>query len=335
MSPKGHENYDLIQINSLLSLGSHVTLVGRTGHFDSVPRNNNVEVKELPEWCFRKFCHLKPLCYRLQEILTLLYISYKFSPKKYDWTILLCYDILSTFFFRTKSKVILIDHNNVGQLDNRLKLLLTKIYPDYAHIALNRQMLTRLQELLPNHKVRYIPHGLVPSFTDKLSSEKYASTESFVFCPVNQNFDRVKVSSLFNSNKFLDYLNSQNIVFYVKYFEGIREDRKEMQVIKDRINDDDYKYLIKNSIAVILPYTEEFRYRCSGILFECVANDTTVICMSNPATSIYKDVIDMYEFENAKKLIECIEQRIDNGKRICDKNLLSPTSYWKDFLNLR
>lgn len=333
MSPKGHENYDLIQIKSLLALGYHITLVGRKGHFDCVPQDHNIDIKELPEWCFRKFRHLKPLCYRLQEIFTLLYIYCKLTPKKYDWTVMLCYDILSVFFFRTKGKVVLIDHNNVGQLDNSLKLFLTKAYPDYAHIALNKQMHARLEELLPKHKVRYIPHGLVPAFVDNQPSIQYANKEKFLFCPVNQNFDKIKVSSLFNSDSFLDYLKSNNIVFYIKYFEGIREDRKEIQVIKDRISDLDYKFLIKNSIAVILPYTEEFRYRCSGILFECVANDTTVICKRNPATSIYNGEIDMYEFDDDSQLIECIEKRIDSGKRIYDKTPLSPTSYWKEFLN--
>lgn len=333
MSPQGHENYDLIQIKSLLSLGFNITLVGRKGYFDSVPRNNTIEVKDLPRWCFRKFRYLKQLCYRIQGILTLFYISYRFSPRKYDWTVLLCYDILSTFFFRTKSKVVLIDHNNVGQLDNSIKLLLTKAYPVYAHIALNKQMQAKLEKLLPKHNVCYIPHGLVPAFADTLPSKKFDSTKRILFCPVNQNFDKVEVSSLFNNDKFLDYLNSQNIVFYVKYFEGIRNDRKEMHVIKGRINDADYRYLIKKSMAVILPYTEEFRYRCSGILFECVANDTTVICKSNPATNIYKGVIDMYVFEDITQLVECIEQRIDNGIITCDKNLLSPTSYWKDFLS--
>lgn len=332
MSPKGHENFDSIHIKSLLSLGYNLTLIGREGQFDCIPHNERLIIKKLPNWCFHTFTFFKPLFVRIQEILALIYIMCRYNPKQYDYTIFLCYDILSTFFFRTKGKVILINHNNVGQLDNKIKLILTKTYPEYMHISLNEQMQIRLTELLPGHNVEYVPHGLVPPFINVTTSNFINNSTQILFCPVNLNFNRAAISLIFNDDTFLDYLKSKNMVLYVKSFKGLRNDRNELYIIKERVNDDDYKYLITKSLAVILPYTEEFKYRCSGIMFECVANDITVICKRNPSTSIYKDQIDMYEFDNVSQLIDCIENRIHNGKRAYNKELLSPTSYWREIL---
>lgn len=335
MSPSGHKNFDKIHVESLLELNCNLKIVGKRGHFTDISNKQNIEICELPNWCCSRIKYLKPLFVRIQSILALLYIRAKYAQNDYDYTIFLCYDILSIFFYRTVSNVILIDHNNVGQLKNKVKLFLTKNYPDYAHIALNKQMCQKLRDLLPEHNVFYIPHGLVPAFTNTHISEKYANSENFLFCPVNQNFDQKKIASLFNNDFLLDYLKEKNLVLYVKFFVGIREDRKEIQVISERLSEEDYKYLIKNSLAVILPYTEEFKYRCSGIMFECVANDTTLICYTNPAISIFNGEIDMYEFETSLQLVDCINARLNNGRKFYNKEFLNPTSYWRDFFKVK
>ena len=333
LSPNGHENFDKIHIEALVNLGHNLTLVGKKGQFDKVENKDKINIEVLPPWAFKQTVILNSLFSRLIGITTLLYIMFRYSGKKYDFTLFLCYDILSLFFFRTRSRVVLIDHNNIGQLDNKIKFSLTNWYNEEMHVCLNEHMQQRLSLLLPKHRIEHVPHGLIEAYSGSVKPEYIHDNERFLFCPVNRNFNHKIISNLLKSNKVKDYLKAQNIVLYTKPIDGLSESDF-IHILNNRIPDCEYYYLIRNSIAVLLPYTVEFKYRCSGIFFECITNDASVLIWDNQSFSSYTNITDMYSFDDAESLIQSIDQCILNGKRMFDKNIFSPTEYWHNILKV-
>lgn len=326
LSPKEHTNFDLIHIKSLLELGHDLHLVGREGQFPRVAAYNEVQITQIPEEFYgvRSFHSLTD---RIQGIRILRWVKRNIPLDDYDQIVFLSYDILSIFCFKTSVKVFLVNHNNVDQFDSKIKLYLTRNLPDhYIHIALNEYMEAKLKECLLGKKVQYVPHGyLEPSgIATRPSTVKEDSL--FVFCPVNRNYDAELINELVNSSLLNDYLRENNITVYVKS-QLISVPTEYVHVI-GMLTDEEYNYMLTNAMAVLLPYGEEFRYRCSGILFECVARNTPIIATEREALKIYHEKINIHFFKDSESLIGALKKIIDSEKKTFNTVFFQPTKYW-------
>ena len=156
LTSKGHRNFNKIHIDSLVELGNSVHLVGREEAFSLVKKSSHLKKTILPRWAslnypFRAFTE------RLKGIFCMLWLHKNFNFNNYDYVLFLSYDILSLFVLRSKYKFLLINHNNVSQLDNKIKLFLTRTLPsNYLHIALSHDMKMRLEDLLSKNKIYFI-----------------------------------------------------------------------------------------------------------------------------------------------------------------------------------
>ena len=332
LCPFGHKNFDKIHIAALLSLGHNLTFIGKKHYCSEVVDSENVEIINLPNLFSINIGFCKPLLDRFQDILTLLYIKYNQRRFLYDCTIFLSYDILSIVVYQSKRPVILINHNNVGQLDNRIKFVLTRLYKKCVHICLSYTMLERLRFLFPTRKIHYVPHGLIsPSLAIRRPSYMHEG-ELFLFCPVNNNFNQDIILGILNSEELNHYLNSNGIVLYTKPINGLFA-HGNIRIIGSRMLEEEYCYLIKESLSVILPYTNEFKYRCSGILFECMAFHSSVICYNNPSMLEFRNICNMSVFDNVSELISCIEKCREIPKNKYDLTTYKPSNYWNKVLS--
>ena len=114
-------------------------------------------------------------------------------------------------------------------------------------------------------------------------------------------------------------------------FEG--ENNNQVLGIRGRFSEEEYRYLMRNAKAIILPYGENFKYRCSGIFFECVANDNVVISTAIPDMEIFANQAKIIFFYDELSLINSIKI-IDDYKKMpknCDE--LNPFEYWRSILS--
>lgn len=332
LSYSAHQNFNKIHIDSLLQLGYSIHLVGRAGQFTNIEKSNRIDISEMPEYFFSR--SISPLFYRIKYVLCLIWARLVFHIKDYDMVIIPTYDPLSVFAFRTKKTTIAITHD-VHYLDNKIKLFFYNLTPKhYVQVGLNESMAEHLKQLLPQRLVFYIPHGLINVSTIISRPNFLEKGGRFVFCPVNRWYDAKLVKQIFESGTFCEYLSRNHIKLIVKE-QLISAAFNHPMIIKvnNMLDRAEYDYLLQNALAVILPYDSVYMYRCSGIMFECVARDTPVIASNIKSMSIFKDTINLALFNNTKELIDGVEDFCKNGVKQVDKSVFSPLNYWKEVMN--
>ena len=326
----GHKNFNKIHIESLLSLGFHLHLVGRAGFFKEYEGCPNVIITCIPEFFYKKF-PWPALSSRLLMVASIIWLGISIKGAKKGPIVVSAYDILSFWLFRTKGAVFVINHNNIEQLQSKIKLQLTRMLPkNYIHVALNQNMEIRIKELLPGYQTKLVPHGtIIPSSSNKRPSFLHEK-EVFLFCPVNQNVDDQLLRDLIHSIELESYLKENNISFYIKKQVGNGHESSVFKRIDSRLIDEEYNYMIAKSLAVVLPYnTEDFQYRCSGILFECFAYNSKIITTSLPSMDKYIRTLGISCFNDSRSFISCIEDCLSCESRKYDVSVFSPRPYWE------
>lgn len=330
MSPKGHEVFNTVQLNSILNLGCEIRLVVCGNFLNNSKANEKIRITRIPETLEQH--EVSALTVRLRDIRRLLWIKNNINIKSYDKVIFSSYDILSLFFFRSRYPIYLINHNNVDQFDSRIKLFLTKHLPsNFKHIALNEYMMDKLKIVLPGKIVEYVPHGyLEPTTRDKRPS-CLKEGEKFIFCPVNRNYDLSLMDAVLKSEILDTYLKEMNIKLFIKKQLANDSMLSNIQVI-GMLDDEEYNYMLSKAVAVLLPYGKDFRYRCSGILFECIARQTPIIATPREALKIYKDKIDIHFFSNVNDFIGAMNYALERRPTKYDIGCYKPDLYWKRIL---
>lgn len=333
LSPAGHKKFDAIHIKALRDLGHELFLVGNPGQFEneallrSIP---DVVIGTFPKWT----CYLRPfrpITERVMGYIRLLWLQRFLNKIDYDALIFLSYDVLSLFLFRLKGNVFLINHNNISQInDSKLKLALTKCLPNnYTHIALSETMRQRIAELLPGRRVELIPHGFLDC-VGSVSRPLFLEQEQlFLFCPVNSNYDKALLQKILNSFIVRDYLKNNNIYLYIKKNIEYSNDCEYIRRVTSYLTTEEYNYMLERSLAVVLPYSKEFKYRCSGIFFECVSKDKAIISSDIPDMVAYSYYGKIYFFNNADSFVHSMTQLKQMNSTKVNKDKFLPANYWK------
>ncbi len=328
ISYPGHQNFNKIHIEALLKSGHELDLLGRKEQFNNIEQHSRIKISEIPD-CFFKQYPFPAISFRIKGIITLRWVKRHVHWEDYDAVIVLTYDILSLFSFYIKQPTYLINHNNVQQLWSRVKLYFTRNLPhNYIHIALNIDMENRLKELLPHRYVYHVPHGICSPSSNVVRPHFFKSDSIFLFCPINRNFDSSFVTSVFESDELIDYLSKKNLPLYVKVSLGIRCNHPLIRLVPSDINAKEYNYMVQQAAVVILPYNNDFKYRCSGIFFECVASNTPIVTTKLDSMAIYKQDVNMKMFSNAVELINAIDFYLNNNRSSNNLNAFNPKLYW-------
>lgn len=330
ISYKAHKYFNQLHIETLLELGHTLHIIGRKGHFDNIEDDERIERSDVPEFFYNKHPE-SPLSIRLRWIACLLWLRFKFRPSKYDAVLVMTYDPMAIWVYRTKKTVMLVTHDG-HYLDNKVKLFALRSTPKhYIHICINKGMERHLKELLPDREVCYVPHGLYrPSFNFKVPSY-VKEGERFLFCPINMKYEKYFVQMLMEDKTLHSYLEQNNIVFYVKQQLLGRNSTSPMIIpIDNDIPKPEYDYFMQNAFAVIIPYDKEYKYRSSGIMLECVIRDTPVLTTKLEAMAEFNGKINLRMFENVNELIEGLEYFKNTPLITVDKKIYHPLPYWKN-----
>lgn len=332
LSYSGHRNFNRIHLGVLLNMGHTLTLVGKKGHFDEYGGDSKVKV-----YYPTQLDNVTPKDSHFKNIINLLKIRNKVGISNYDAILFPTYDVASLFVFRSNKPTYIIDHNTVGMLNEtlfgRIRMFLNKTLPsNYYHVCLNKSMEGRLLQLDSNHIIYHVPHGICPPSMKLEKPAMLEDKERFVICPVNRNYDAYFVQAIFESPELSEYLETHNVKLVLKKEIPCNSDCKNIIRIEGNISKEQYDYLIQNAEAVILPYGQRFKYRCSGIFFECMSRKTPVIATDIEELRQYEDTSDLYFFNNVKELLEGITQCHLKGARDFDYEIYNPNRYWEYIL---
>lgn len=334
----GHRSFNRIHINAIKSCGVDIQLISKKGFFDYL-NDDSLKQSHIPSVLFRSFKAgvFAQIFVRLFDILKLLFIKWVSLKSKSDYIIFLDYDILSFFTFRTKTPVALVNHFNVDDLDNKLKLNFTKkLPPHYVFVDLNTFIDKRLKELIPDVNSVVIPHGLdrFDSIEDK-SLLAPLKLEKYVFCPVSSSFNKRLIEDIFTSKKLESYLHERQIKICMK---GSATDvciSDWIIQLPSYIDDILYNTLLGNAFAVFLPYDDTFKYRVSGVLHECYAKNIPVICSRTESFVQYEQYM-AYDslIDNVDDFIYSLESVNNCNEYYKNLEALSPVNAWKTLLSI-
>ena len=333
LSYPNHRNFNKIHIESLLKQGHCLHLVGERSQFDDFKIAKNVSISALPDFCYRHF-PIPPVSVRVQSIFSLFWIRRNISLERFDAVLFLTYDVVSVWTYKFKLPTILINHNNVGQLDNKVKFYITKqLSGKVIHVALNFEMANRLSELMPEKRVYYVPHGVMCPLKDLMRPDFIHKTEHYFFCPINRNCDEQFISDILMSEKVSEFLDENDINIYVKSKLLNAINNSHIRPVDNTLSTPEYSYMVKNAIGVILPYSSAFKYRCSGIFFECVSYGTQVIVSDINAFKEYQVGNHICVYSNVESFVDSLQKCSDGTLELFDSDRFDVDGPWHRLLS--
>ena len=333
----GHANFNRIHLKALGAISDNLDVaIRKNPHFDynTIIEKSNINTI----FYFRNgnnFFLKSKLLWRLYSIIQLWYLYLRYPINKYDAIIVSAYDPLVMYFGGVNNKFYLINHNNISQLGNKLKCFITKkLSCKCTHIVFSQNMKDGLIKYVPNAKVEIIPHGCISNKIRKNKQSTITNSSKIIFCPSTAYADKKLIHEILSDKEVHEYIHQNNIHIIIKSKEAVSYTCKNIQIINYYLPSEKYNELFLNSYAILLLYSKEFKYRTSGVLFECFAHNKPVIASNIASFKEYHQHITYNPFINsAKSFIKTIKQLSKhNYQYYIDIDTLSPLKGWNKIL---
>jgi hypothetical protein len=278
------------------------------------------------------------------------------------------YDDIVLFFTPIRHRVFLVEHN-LEKLDNSVKLFFFRQLSKHCqHIVFNEYIARRIIDLGIACPV-IVQHGLAAPFlpqprvvlstiNDRFLQDDFAK---ILFCPSAGSSDTGFLNRLVADERFLDFIEKNHILFVMKrskplYFDasgyywldsGFAKTKgsmllpgmtksKNILILSSQLNIEQYRTLFVYSFAVLIAYSERFKYRVSNVLNECISNNK--LCFISDITSLkyYSKYIKYpYYFSlDVEELIHCISDALDKDIEINPDKYVSTNELLCDFSEL-
>jgi glycosyltransferase involved in cell wall biosynthesis len=318
-SPKGHYVFNNIHLKALSQKGDVYTVFKEGCYKFEFP--HVIPYLEIPEDFYVKNHGYYYTRYKLSGMIK--WVWCRVSCEQWDYIILSSYDPFALFISQRFKNAIVIDHNTLGLLDSKIHgFPLRHLSKSIKHIVFNNAMKSRLQECGIN-SVSVVPHGFLPMEHEELSQEdekeillKYSltPTDKIIFLPsLSKETNDMLGQELYNQD-FNGFLKQHGLKLITKS-KVKRDSMSNIIILNGYISEKDYQYLFLHSSCNVLLYSKDFKYRTSGVLNECFANNIPCIISDCPGLREYMPYINNENcvFRNSDELKKCIISIIERG----------------------
>lgn len=340
-SPKGHFVFNNIHLKALSQMGDVYT-VFREGYY-KYDYPNVIPFIEVPEELYAKNRVFYYTRFKLAGVIR--WVWKRVSSENWDYVILSSYDPFALLLSQHFKTSIVIDHNTLGLLDSKIHgFALRHLNKKIKHIVFTNGMKSRLQECGINN-VSIVPHGFLPMKAEDLSPveeqeimQKLSLHKSdiIIFLPsLSKSSKDLFGQELYNED-FNEFLKQHGLKLFTKS-KLKRESMSNIVIIKDYLPEKDYQYLFLHSSCNVLLYPVDFKYRTSGVLNECFANNIPCAFSDCPGLKEYLPYINNEHcvFRNADELKRSILYITESRNRNYYRNLEeieNPQRAWKEIL---
>jgi hypothetical protein len=268
--PKGHTKQNVSYINNLAKI-SDVYVYTPSRRYTGIIK----EVKIIED------DHLQLKHGKLSNRLSVLKIMIKSSilasKIKPDVIFIASYDTMvfaiGRFLFRNDNNIFLLQHFNVDELQNKIKLMFFNSYKNkYKHVVFEGFIKNFLEQEIKvkSNNIFILPHQLNENSNSLSKPYKYtcvglsfSNDENLI----KEIIDVERERALFKNAKCKVVLKSQKYEF----------DNGYLKVIKGFIHELLYDQLINESKSIYMPFPSTFNYRMSGTLIDAFSNNKIVI----------------------------------------------------------
>lgn len=288
-----HINFNRIHISKLLEEGHHVSCIFRIGYFQKLGIENISMIHEIPNKYYKKGNDTR-IIGRIFYLRRLLNIRKYIKSKKYDIIINSYYDetVLPFAFFHRG--LYLINHINIGGLRYKLKLFFFKLVSKRnQQIVLTKDSQEYLNSM--GLKSIYVRHGIPDVYPVNLPRPVWMKFKYSIFSPSATSSDEKFLTSLISSKEFVSYLERNDILFIIRSNQ-LSSTCKNILIIDYFMSNEEYMACFTQSDIIFVCYKPTFRYRASGILWECIANSKNVAIRNIPGMTEYKEIFDISSF---------------------------------------
>lgn len=325
LSPKGHEGWFKLQIDSLLSLGHNVKCVFKDGFNENVGLPKDIILFQIPS---SYYTTNKGLKYRFESLRILRYIKKRVKEEEWDIIIFSSYETLSLGVYPIFKSAFIINHNNLSDLgDSKLKaLLFRKLSVRFHQIAFNKVIACEIENI-SGSKAFVVHHGLLDISYNNSEDifEKYdLEPQKYLISPTKTpgDMNELVMMNLCNSDVFNSYLKDSGMKMLIRrpiYIDAQYESN--YVLVSGFLSNNDYYTLLSNCYALILCLDEKkFCYRLSGALFESMK-------LNFPIFIYYNKTFDAYsKYRNGNLMFTKPEELINELVNMHD-------SPWKDTIS--
>lgn len=337
----GHVNFNNIYIESFRKSGYRLEFVFVSGYEDKLNIDSSEVLYSIPKFFFKK--DLGKLGNRIAYFFALLIIKLFVDFKKYDLIIFSSFEEVS-FFLSNIKNCYLINHINVStSVESKVKyFFLNKVLINNSLIVLDEETKNYLNSK-GNYKIYVQPHGLpnAKSLTNRKKDDEFdyifdelGKYKKILFSPSESSSDKNFINELIQSDKFMEYLEQEDILFVYKDKSPVV--KSNILVINGFLDQNAYDYLFLKSNIILIAYPPNFKYRVSGVLLECIANDKPCVVSRIDTLESYNGFFKYNPFySNIDELIHAILDldKFDQNDDGYYKNLSMLEPNFDNFIN--
>lgn len=324
ISSPSHKNFNNIYLKNIKNLGIDIFTIFREGYSECIDVYGINNLFKVPNKLYKGNGSFSK---RLSYIKILFYIKQRINVFDYDYIIMSSYEEISLFFSFYYQNIILINHNNLANLGNRLKRIIFKfISYRKTHVVFEGYFKDYCLQIGVSN-VKVVSHGLPEPISKSTINHDvlkgYLGPEQYnyrvIFSPSSSSVDRDFIDNMLLDDKFTDFLEKNQWVFIVKG-SGYKVCSKNVIIINNYLSEIEYNSLLIRSDIVLLSYPVSHKYRVSAVFFECVANNKLMIMSDIELFKSYENYIKkpMF-FTNVSMIIEHMKSY--NGFLWIDKQL--------------
>ena len=332
----GHVNYNHIHINALMAQGFDVRLVLHQYTKDRLPFADSQYALVLPHFLRRRNGWLEPLRNRIIYLLTLLYIRLKVNLNDYDQVILSSFDEVTLAMLPLCRNMRLTSHGNGLGFENPIKRkLLKRIARHNTFIVFNEEM---RQPFLENgiEQVDIVSHGCIPPYqnlpptTVPIDMRGY---DTVIFHP-SPSPDPDFITQLTGNAELQHLLENENILLILRNCDEKNLPSANIKTINQYLSTMEYQQMFLCSDIILIAYPDDFRYRVSGVSYECIANGKRLLARQIPALNYCRAFYNYNPmFADVSQLCECIIELKRNPEKQCVANAESLIPDYRSVVN--
>lgn len=281
----GHVNFDTIHVHALEQAGARVSVVMHASIARRLPFPGEKYAMVLPA-ALDPGPEASPLKNRIYYARTLLYLSRHIDFRAYDGVVLSSFEEISLALVPLCRGKLLVSHGNVASLDNAVKaFFLRRIAKSNGFIVFNDTM-RRHYVHAGFKRVFTVSHGCVPPFPPAAEAVELpydkADYDMVAFHP-SAAPDPDFVARLVADGDFLETLRRERILLILRGNAPAGLSSNNIMFLPGYLHTPLYRALFMASRAIIMAYPPSFRYRVSGVSFECVANGKAGLVLDMPS----------------------------------------------------
>lgn len=279
----GHVGFNQIYIQALEKENVEINFVLVKGYDQKLETPNKNIVYSLPLFLFK--LNLGGIVNRIFYLIGLVLIRVNVNIKSYDKVIFSSFEEIS-FYFSGIRNVTVINHINAHKTNSKIKLFfLKKVLKRNTCIVFDKTTKEYLDQK-GNFNIVVKPHGFLKPeapFNKKIFNLDTRLEETnfkhIIFSPSSNSSDDIFLKELIKCSEIIDFLKKNNILLILKG--DFQSGEKNILILKKHISNQTYKQLFQKSTIILIAYPESFKYRVSGVLFECFSYNKPCLVKKN------------------------------------------------------